>query len=688
MYNKKISKGITTAVVILLLCTYTNMEAGYLKFNTHFKNTTGSMVNDYHVRLVANEPITVSSTWQSGGDVQFSPGVVTGNGTKSIEVNWSGATVNQGQTAHCGVSTSTYIPSLTVTESWWTVGGVKFNPNLNDGLMGNADFDGGSDYTVARIKLYDDIYGSNLIGTEWIEGPGDLLGISNLSHDGPLYASVATLSSSTEIALEDLNPSLEGFGPDGPIIELLPAWVRYECEDAELSGDLDIYDPCNPGIIPGWSGRGYVRLHNPSGNLGKIRISVNVREARAYDMRYGVAVDSKTEKWDNWYVNDENGPGPEGQYCREQYACDYEWALEQEESPHAWPDLSQWQEFVDSIIPYGPGPRFWQIVSRWAPSWNDAGQAMNTPMTVELESGYNQIWIEAGWGWASYDFIGLALPPAPRYEVPLDRSLVNVALSPIALEWVNAAQNLDKVEVYFGAVAEPNLITESNYKMILSLIDTINDPTDPPGTDSTSGIAIVDGTTYVWVVDGFRDVDPPGTDPNYGGIFWSFTANDNSPPEADAGEDQHVWQYMQDPCTAAVVVQLDATGSSDDGLPDPPGELNCQWVQTAGPTVFIENSNTGTPTVTLEELASNNEEGSADPYVFRVTVSDGEYADSDSVVVTLTSNSCLASHEVADSFYHFGDINQDCIVDLDDFYEVAVNWIQCTNTLEPDACGD
>jgi hypothetical protein len=223
MYYIKTSKVIVVAVVALLALECPDIaDAGYLKFNTHFKNTTGSMVNDYHVRLEADEPINISRTWEFGGNVKFQSGKVTGDGTNSVVIDWSGATVNQGQTAHCGVSTSNYNPSIRIVESWWTVGGVKFIPNLNDGVQAQADFDGGSGFTVARIELYDDIFGSNVIGTEWIEGPGNLFSISNKTLDGPVFVSVATLASPTEIPIEDLNYSLSGFGPQSVIFELNP----------------------------------------------------------------------------------------------------------------------------------------------------------------------------------------------------------------------------------------------------------------------------------------------------------------------------------------------------------------------------------------------------------------------------------------------------------------------------------
>ncbi|MBN1763879.1 MAG: hypothetical protein JW860_01365, partial [Sedimentisphaerales bacterium] len=345
-------------------------------------------------------------------------------------------------------------------------------------------------------------------------------------------------------------------------------WVRFECEDMELSGAAHLeIDPCNPGPLTGTgeSNDGYIWLENPSGNLGQFLFSVNVRKAQEYSARFSVNAPAVGEHWDSWYLNNENGPGPDGQACRENYAAEYSWSKSRTEGPHDWV-FATWQDFVDSITTYGTGDFKWQIVSRWAPSWNDAGKSMNVPMTFELQSGYNQIWVLAGWGWASYDFIDLDLPPAPSDPDPADRSLVNVLSPPANLTWVNATSGLDKVEVYFGAVAEPNLVTESNYKTVLSLIATINSPTDPPATDSTTMPVLADNTTYVWVVDGFKDVDPPGTDPNYGGVFWAFDADDNAYPVADAGEDQNVYLGMDvDPCS--VYVELDGSNSSDDGLP-------------------------------------------------------------------------------------------------------------------------
>ena len=186
-------------------------KAGFLAFNTDFTNTTGSIVNDYHVKLVSDQPINVSNTWQIGGQVQFNAPTITGGGTGTVQLDWSGATVNQGQTTHVGVSTTAYQPNLRIVESWWTIGGVKF-----DGTpLVNAGFNAAPGFTVAQVRLYDDILGTHLVSTQWIEAPGELASIS--SFNGTVYASWATRRSNSVIPLQDLNESLGGFGSFTPI---------------------------------------------------------------------------------------------------------------------------------------------------------------------------------------------------------------------------------------------------------------------------------------------------------------------------------------------------------------------------------------------------------------------------------------------------------------------------------------
>lgn len=462
-------------------------------------------------------------------------------------------------------------------------------------------------------------------------------------------------------------------------------WVRYECEEAELTGEMDIYNDENPPPanqnLDGYSGQGYVRLHNPGGNLGDITVYANVREAGTYNLRVGVGVDIKNEKWDNYFVN---GKDTASRICREQYACDYEWTMERTTDIHEIP-FAEWVTFRDALVTYGIAPRYWQILDQWLPSWNDGGQTRLDPMQVAFESGRNSVSIIAGWGWASYDYIELEIPDAPTAINPPDSGLSGVGQ--IELEWENVISGLDYVEVWFGPY-EPNdldpnsFISPANYKSILSLLDTIGNPSD---IETTTSPVLLDGQQYAWVVDGFDGLIPPD-EPNYPGVFFSFTAYNNSPPDANAGPDQYLWLGGN----VSATLNLDST-STDDGLPQ---EMTYLWEQLAGPPVTINNADTANATASLTELAANYEPDTDDPYVFRLTVNDGQFSDTDTLNVTLTSTSCRASAE-AGSFPVFGDITNptgettaggdnipDCKVDMYDLAEVAVNWMICTNIFE------
>jgi hypothetical protein len=200
-----------------------------LAFNIDFTNTTGSIADDFHIKLSTSTPVNVLQTFE-GGAVSFNPGTITGDGTTTVEIDWSGATVNPGQTTHIGASASSgSVMDVTYAlESWWTHGGQKIGSHGYDGagptvaFTGAASFAPNAGWTVARVTLFTDLAGTNVVGTEWVEEEGDFARIFNASPYGPIFASVATLSSPDPIPLEDLNFSLTGFGLDGPIMQLDP----------------------------------------------------------------------------------------------------------------------------------------------------------------------------------------------------------------------------------------------------------------------------------------------------------------------------------------------------------------------------------------------------------------------------------------------------------------------------------
>ncbi|HOQ04768.1 MAG TPA: hypothetical protein PKY88_06110 [Anaerohalosphaeraceae bacterium] len=264
----------------------------------------------------------------------------------------------------------------------------------------------------------------------------------------------------------------------------------------------------------------------------------------------------------------------------------------------------------------------------------------------------------------------------PHNPHPADNGVAVIGYD-TELSWENATNSLNWVKVWFGAPVEnpndPNtILSPDTYKNLLTNIYT---ETNPGAASSCPMPSLTDGVKYTWVIE---------SDPNTVPLaFWTFTASTNVPPTANAGADQYRWLGGQ----PSVVVTLNGSTSTDDGQPGP---LSYLWEQTAGPAVTIANPNAAVTTVTLTELANTTEEGSAEPYIFQLTVNDGQFTSTDTVQVTLNTDSCRASIE-AGGYYFYGDIagpngiggnNRDCRVDLYDLAEVAVNWLGCSNIFE------
>jgi hypothetical protein len=175
---------------------------------------------------------------------------------------------------------------------------------------------------------------------------------------------------------------------------------------------------------------------------------------------------------------------------------------------------------------------------------------------------------------------------------------------------------------------------------------------------------LVSHQVYWWVVD---CEDPSRDTPLIEGLMWSFFVQDNEAPIVNAGSEQVIW------LTETNTVQLVGT-AEDDGQPEEPGALTVAWAKTAGPaTAVISNPNQLSTTVTFAERGD---------YTFTLTADDGELQTSASVRVVVGDNACDASHLSTGKPYAAGDVNQDCIVNLEDFAILfGSSWRNCTNTL-------
>lgn len=109
--------------------------------------------------------------------------------------------------------------------------------------------------------------------------------------------------------------------------------------------------------------------------------------------------------------------------------------------------------------------------------------------------------------------------------------------------------------------------------------------------------------------------------PYKGNITWNDEANptpQNIAPIADAGSDREISEGIE-------LVELDGSGSDD-----PDGDvLSYQWTQVSGPAVTLNNPDRIIANFDVPELDEDTE------FVFLLRVSDGEFADSDSVTITV-----------------------------------------------------
>jgi hypothetical protein len=137
---------------------------------------------------------------------------ISGNGTTSVAVTFSGTTFNANDWTHVGIFGT---GNARITDSFWTINGVPVFSN--DGHMPGVAFTGTStSWLIVRVTIYDAL--NNVIGHEWAEEQATA---DSLTGSGvPLFVSTATMLSSTQIPLDQLNENLGGFGPESPITPL------------------------------------------------------------------------------------------------------------------------------------------------------------------------------------------------------------------------------------------------------------------------------------------------------------------------------------------------------------------------------------------------------------------------------------------------------------------------------------
>jgi hypothetical protein len=186
-----------------------------------------------------------------------------------------------------------------------------------------------------------------------------------------------------------------------------------------------------------------------------------------------------------------------------------------------------------------------------------------------------------------------------------------------------------------------------------------NDPNNPPVwgspiatgvTTDTVAVTLADDTNYVWRVDGAA-----------AGTVWSFSTGDVV-PEVGAGNAQYL---VLDPTATA---SLDGSLICDDGK----SAVTYLWtVDPAGPVIASDTSLVTTATI-----------AAAGSYTFTLTATDAAGDGTDTVTVNVYDDACEAAKaDPADYTPEFdGDITGDCLVDLNDFAAMAIDWLDCASS--------
>jgi hypothetical protein len=228
----------------------------------------------------------------------------------------------------------------------------------------------------------------------------------------------------------------------------------------------------------------------------------------------------------------------------------------------------------------------------------------------------------------------------PLNPVPADSDIITPGN--ITLSWTVDAGT--QVDVWFTTKANPDEWTEIEDKIVYKQAVTSLDVT----TDAKQ--------RYFWAVDTYA----PGADvPELGPVFDFYAGN--VAPVVYAGDDVTTWleNGSVDVALAGDVTDVDPTTTV--------------W------TVVSEPDDPDSPDAVIADAAALNTSitlSAPGEYVLQLEADDGEFTGSDTMTISVYSDSCEAAKSLPDYVPLDGDVNADCLVDFRDFALIAVNWLE------------
>ncbi len=243
---------------------------------------------------------------------------------------------------------------------------------------------------------------------------------------------------------------------------------------------------------------------------------------------------------------------------------------------------------------------------------------------------------------------------------PIPANNVSVSTSLSQLRWTNpAAVGEITCDVYLGS-SEPNLLAPDYELDVLATGVSGNSVVIPPST-------LVVDTTYYWAVN----VYDSGTDETTRGYPWTFNTDNSTPTVEIEKPFQYLWlDNAGDPATATAVINATVT---DDGRPDPPGDVTLLWEQISGPEVSIDPNDVEDLTLVLPETGT---------YVFQLSASDGDLVGTASTQIYVGATPCDAAKAKPEYVQIKADFDNNCYVDIADLAEFAIHWLECNSSMD------
>ena len=238
LLEESIVKKARCILASLILCS-SAANASFMNIDASYTQPSLCCMNDFHLTLESARPISIGGTLVQphGAGPAWQPATIAGNGSRHVEINWAtGGFLLPFQGVHFGFSggSGDRFPSeIRVSSADLTrFGSVQSHVALPSVLF-QEETGSSRRFDVVRLTMYAAQPGpgpgpvTDPVGVVWWADWGDFAGFDQIVNftSEHIFATVATATFDHELALSDLNQSLQGFGPESSLLEFAPTAI-------------------------------------------------------------------------------------------------------------------------------------------------------------------------------------------------------------------------------------------------------------------------------------------------------------------------------------------------------------------------------------------------------------------------------------------------------------------------------